>query len=63
MRGIALSRRLSGHVLAAGEVEGVAVNRLINVAIANKLAQMRTAKWFADRVADAITVVSGRSDG
>ncbi len=35
------------------ELEGVAVNQLINVAIAEKLAQMRTAKWFADRIASA----------
>ena len=35
------------------EVEGVAVNQLINVAIAEKLAQLRTAKWFADRIAAA----------
>ncbi len=35
------------------EVEGVAVNQLINAAIAEKLAQLRTAKWFADRIAAA----------
>jgi hypothetical protein len=35
------------------DLEGVAVNQLINVAIAEKLAQMRTAKWFADRIAAA----------
>jgi hypothetical protein len=35
------------------DLEGVAVNQLINVAIAEKLAQMRTAKWFADRMAAA----------
>ncbi len=34
-------------------MEGVAVNQLINVAIAEKLAQMRTARWFADRIASA----------
>ncbi len=34
-------------------LEGVAVNQLINVAIAEKLEQMRTAKWFADRIAAA----------
>jgi hypothetical protein len=33
------------------DLEGVAVNQLINVAIAEKLAQMRTGKWFADRIA------------
>jgi hypothetical protein len=33
------------------DVEGVAVNQLINVAVAEKLAQLRTAKWFADRIA------------
>lgn len=33
------------------KAEGVAVNQLINVAIAEKLAQLRTAKWFADRIA------------
>jgi hypothetical protein len=36
------------------DLEGVAVNQLINVAIAEKLAQMPTAKWFADRVAAAV---------
>ena len=35
------------------DLEGVAVNQLINVAIAEKLAQMRTAKWFTDRIAAA----------
>lgn len=35
------------------DLEGVAVNQLINVAIAEKLAQMRTAKWFGDRIAAA----------
>src|SRR5580692_6543885 len=35
------------------DLEGVAMNQLINVAIAEKLAQMRTAKWFADRIAAA----------
>lgn len=35
------------------DLEGVAVNQLINVAIAEKLAQMRAAKWFADRIAVA----------
>jgi hypothetical protein len=35
------------------ELEGVAVNQLINVAIAEKLVQMRTAKWFANRIASA----------
>jgi hypothetical protein len=59
MRGIALSRHLSGHVLAAGGVEGVAVNQLINVAIAEKLAQMRTAKCFADRRPTAATLLKG----
>jgi hypothetical protein len=33
------------------DLEGVAVNQLINIAIAEKLAQMRTAKWFAARIA------------
>jgi hypothetical protein len=35
------------------DLEGVAVNQLINVAIAEKLAHMRTAKWFTDRIAAA----------
>jgi hypothetical protein len=35
------------------DLEGVAVNQLINVAIAEKLAQMRTAKLIADRIAAA----------
>ena len=33
--------------------EGVAVNQLINVAIAEKLAQLRTARWFAERAKGA----------
>jgi hypothetical protein len=35
------------------EAEGVAVNQLINVAIAEKVAQLRTVKWFADRISAA----------
>jgi hypothetical protein len=35
------------------DLEGVAVNQLINVAIAEKLAQVRTAKLIADRIAAA----------
>lgn len=34
---------------AMSEREGVAVNQLINVAIAEKLAQLRTAEWFTKR--------------
>jgi hypothetical protein len=33
--------------------EGVAVNQLINVAIAEKLAQLRTVEWFVKRAASA----------
>jgi hypothetical protein len=33
--------------------EGVAVDRWIDVAIAEKLAQLRSRQWFADRIAGA----------
>lgn len=45
-----LQPSLLEELRAMSELEGVAVNQLINVAIAEKLAQMRTAKWFADRI-------------
>lgn len=45
--GVTLNQR------SMSDLEGVAVNQLINVAIAEKLAQIRTAKCFADRIAAA----------
>ena len=48
-----LQPSLLEELRSMSELEGVAVNQLINVAIAEKLAQMRTAKWFADRIASA----------
>ena len=35
------------------EAEGVALNQLINVAVAEKLSALRTEKYFADRAARA----------
>jgi hypothetical protein len=35
------------------EAEGVALNQLINVAVAEKLAALRTASYFAERAARA----------
>jgi HicB family len=37
----------------AAEAEGVALNQLINVAVAEKLAAMRTASYFAERASRA----------
>jgi hypothetical protein len=48
-----LQPSLLEELRSMSDLEGVAVNQLINVAIAEKLAQMRTAKWFSDRIADA----------
>ncbi len=48
-----LQPSLLEELRSLSDLEGVAVNQLINVAIAEKLAQMRTAKWFADQVAAA----------
>jgi hypothetical protein len=42
------------------DLEGVAVNQLINVAIAEKLAQMRTTQWFTDRIAAAGPVAGAK---
>ncbi len=48
-----LQPSLLEELRSMSDLEGVAVNQLINVAIAEKLAQMRTAKWFTDRIAAA----------
>jgi hypothetical protein len=48
-----LQPSLLEELRSMSDLEGVAVNQLINVAIAEKLAQMRTSKWFADRIAAA----------
>jgi hypothetical protein len=48
-----LQPSLLNELRSMSDVEGVAVNQLINVAIAEKLAQLRTTKWFADRIAAA----------
>ncbi len=37
----------------AAETEGVALNQLINVAVAEKLAALRTTAWFQQRAARA----------
>ena len=37
----------------AAEAEGVALNQLINVAVAEKLSALRTEKYFAERAARA----------
>jgi hypothetical protein len=37
----------------AAEAEGVALNQLINVAVAEKLSAMRTANFFAERAGKA----------
>jgi len=48
-----LQPSLLDELRSMSDVEGVAVNQLINVAIAEKLAQLRTAKWFTDRISAA----------
>jgi hypothetical protein len=48
-----LQPSLLDELRTMSDAEGVAVNQLINVAIAEKLAQIRTAKWFSDRIAGA----------
>jgi signal transduction histidine kinase len=48
-----LQPSLLEELRSMSDLEGVAVNQLINVAIAEKLSQMRTGKWFADRIAAA----------
>lgn len=48
-----LQPSLLEELRSMSDLEGVAVNQLINVAIAEKLAQMRTAKWFTERIAAA----------
>jgi hypothetical protein len=53
MRALRLQPSLLEELRSMSNLEWVAVNQQINVAIAEKLAQMRTAKWFADRIADA----------
>ena len=44
---------LLDELRAVSDSEGVAVNQLINVAIAEKLAQLRTAQLFVSRIASA----------
>ncbi len=39
------------EVRAVAKAEGVPVNQLINVAVAEKLSAMRTATYFAERAA------------
>src|ERR1700693_4159730 len=39
----------------AAEAEGVALNQLINVAVAEKLSALRTEKYFTERAARAVT--------
>jgi hypothetical protein len=42
----------------AAAVEGVALNQLINVAVAEKLSAMRTANYFAERASRANIAVA-----
>jgi hypothetical protein len=44
---------LLGEARRAAEAEGVALNQLINVAVAEKLSALRTEKHFAERAAGA----------
>jgi hypothetical protein len=48
-----LQPSLFEEVRKAAEAEGVAVNQLINVAVAEKLSALRTADYFAERAARA----------
>jgi hypothetical protein len=48
-----LQPSLPEELRSVSDLEGVAMNQLINVAIAEQPAQMRTARWFADRIATA----------
>jgi len=40
---------IDGRVKKVAKVEGVAVNRLINVAVAEKVSALRTEEYFAER--------------
>jgi hypothetical protein len=57
MRKSNFALRLQPSLLAearkVAEAEGVAVNQLINVALAEKLSALRTASYFAERAARA----------
>ncbi len=55
-----LQPSLLNELRSMSDIEGVAVNQLINVAIAEKLAQMRTTKWFTDRIAAADPVAGAK---
>jgi hypothetical protein len=59
MRKSNFALRLQPSLLAearkVAEAEGVALNQLINVALAEKLSALRTASYFAERVARANT--------
>ena len=46
-----LQPSLMDEVRAVAKAEGVPVNQLINVAVAEKLSAMRTATYFAERAA------------
>lgn len=46
-----LQPSLMNELRSMSDMEGMAVNQLINVASAEKLAQLRTAKWFSDHIA------------
>ena len=57
MRKSKIALRLAPSLLdearKAAEAEGVALNQLINVAVAEKLSALRTEKYFAERAARA----------
>ena len=48
-----VQQSLLDELRSVSDAEGVAVNQLINVAIAEKLSQLRTAQLFASRMASA----------
>jgi hypothetical protein len=48
-----LQQSLLDEARRVAEVEGVALNQLINVAVAEKLSALRTEKYFVDRASRA----------
>jgi len=48
-----LKPSLLGEARQAAAAEGVALNQLINVAVAEKLSELRTEKYFAERAGQA----------
>ena len=63
-----LQPSLMDEARMAAEAEGVALNQLINVAVAEKLSAMRTASFFAERrgradVAGAVSILERAGRG